>query len=381
MDVKDPQKPLPHKMKPPLIPFFLQTFISYFLLLSLGLAIAVSFFPFNLLPSPSTQEFPLANLSLISTVHSITDDEELLRKASAVGPTSANDTKAKIAFLFLTRGPLPLAPLWEMFFHGYEDMYSIYVHPSPSYNDSFAPDSVFFGRRIPSKEVKWGELSMVEAERRLLASALVDDASNRHFLLLSDSCIPLFNFSTVYSYLTRSSATFIDSHNPSGPTAWARYRPRMLPVISLAQWRKGSQWFHIDRPLAAFVVSDSTYFPLFSFPKCFADEHYLATLVGIGFGSRNTNRSVTWADWASGSGAHPAIFQRRHITPEFLGRLRGGYRCDYNGKETSDCYLFARKFMPSCLSRLMISAPGVMQFGHHATELINSFRNRNRIRN
>ena len=29
---------------------------------------------------------------------------------------SNNEVKGKIAFMFLTRGPLPLAPLWEKFF-------------------------------------------------------------------------------------------------------------------------------------------------------------------------------------------------------------------------------------------------------------------------
>ena len=57
----------------------------------------------------------------------------------------------KVAFMFLAKGSLPLAPLWELFFKGHEGLYSIYVHTHPSYNDSWPPDSVFFGRRIPSQ--------------------------------------------------------------------------------------------------------------------------------------------------------------------------------------------------------------------------------------
>lgn len=59
----------------------------------------------------------------------------------------------KVAFLFLTRGPVLLAPLWEKFFKGHEGFYSIYVHSSPSFNQSEAePEgSVFYGRRIPSQ--------------------------------------------------------------------------------------------------------------------------------------------------------------------------------------------------------------------------------------
>ncbi|URD90988.1 Core-2/I-Branching enzyme [Musa troglodytarum] len=47
----------------------------------------------------------------------------------------------------------------------------------------------------------WGDLSMVDAERRLLVNALLD-ISNQRFALLSDTCIPLFDFT--YRYLMRS---------------------------------------------------------------------------------------------------------------------------------------------------------------------------------
>lgn len=57
----------------------------------------------------------------------------------------------KVAFMFLARGELPLRPLWEMFFRGHEGLYNIYLHLSPKYNGTVPRDSVFFGRRIPSK--------------------------------------------------------------------------------------------------------------------------------------------------------------------------------------------------------------------------------------
>ncbi|KAF7136539.1 hypothetical protein RHSIM_Rhsim08G0131600 [Rhododendron simsii] len=37
----------------------------------------------------------------------------------------------KVAFMFLTKGPLPLSPLWEKFFRGHKGLYSIYVHTDP----------------------------------------------------------------------------------------------------------------------------------------------------------------------------------------------------------------------------------------------------------
>ena len=38
-----------------------------------------------------------------------------------------------------------------------------------------------------------------------------------------------------------------------------RYSPRMRPLVNLSQWKKGSQWFQIDRALAIDIVSDQQY--------------------------------------------------------------------------------------------------------------------------
>ncbi|OVA05681.1 Glycosyl transferase [Macleaya cordata] len=82
------------------------------------------------------------------------EDEELLWRASMVPRIHEFPYKRvpKIAFLFLTRGAVTLAPLWEKFFKGHDHgLYAIYVHSNPSFNESLPESSIFYGRRIPSK--------------------------------------------------------------------------------------------------------------------------------------------------------------------------------------------------------------------------------------
>lgn len=85
------------------------------------------------------------------------NDEELFRRASMVPriqevPYKISDINVpKVAFMFLTKGPLPLVPLWEKFFQGHEGLYSIYIHADPSFNETLPETSVFYGRRIPSQ--------------------------------------------------------------------------------------------------------------------------------------------------------------------------------------------------------------------------------------
>ncbi|KAL6877568.1 hypothetical protein ACP4OV_012783 [Aristida adscensionis] len=297
---------------------------------------------------------------------SISDDEELMARASSAPRETPVGPAAKVAFLFLTRWDLPMAPLWEKFFDGHRGLYSVYVHSDPAFNDSEPPEgSAFFRRRIPSKEVKWGQFSMVEAERRLLAHALLDDHRNARFVLLSESHVPLFDLPTVYSYLLNSTTVFLESYDEPGATGRGRYKRRMAPLVTAAQWRKGSQWFELDRRLAADVVADAVYFPLFRRfcrRNCYADEHYLPTLLNIRRPAAGANRSLTWVDWSHG-GPHPSRFTRMEVTVEFLRWLRGGRTCTYNGRTTTVCFLFARKFLPNSLTRFLRFAPKVMGFG------------------
>ncbi|KMT11183.1 hypothetical protein BVRB_5g111110 [Beta vulgaris subsp. vulgaris] len=309
----------------------------------------------------------MSNSTKINYMHEM-EDEELLWRASMVPKIGGENYSSKfvtnkIAFLFLVRGSLPLAPLWEMFFKGHGDYYTIYVHSLPSYNESYPTNSVFHGRRIPSKEVEWGKFNMVEAERRLLANALLD-VSNQRFILLSESCIPLFNFSTIYSYLINSKKSYVEAYDSDSSTGRGRYSYHMMPQVRLSQWRKGSQWFEMDRAVAVKVISDEEYFTLFQkfcTRGCYGDEHYLPTFLSIEFWWRNSNRSLTWVDWSK-TGPHPGVFQRPQVTPQLLQSLRSNGTCEYNGGKTHICFLFARKFMPGTLTRLLRFAPPIMKF-------------------
>ncbi|XP_076947198.1 glycosyltransferase BC10-like [Bidens hawaiensis] len=298
-------------------------------------------------------------------MHDMTD-EELIWRASMVPKVREYpfDRTPKVAFMFLVRGLVFLAPLWERFFKGYNGLFTVYIHSSNQLvKVTEAEDSVFYGRRVPSKPVQWGKPNMVEAGRRLLANALLD-YSNQRFVLLSEACIPLFNFSTVYSYLINSKHNFVESYDLEGPVGRDRYSKKMAPVVDIKDWRKGSQWFEMDRDLAVEVIVEKKYFSVFHDfcnGKCFADEHYLPTFVTKIFGRTNSNQTLTFVDWKI-LGAHPTLYTRNDVTEKFLLKVRNDRSCEYNGKKNQTCHLFARKFSPHALDRLLKIAPKLMQF-------------------
>uniref|UniRef100_A0A0D9V8H2 Uncharacterized protein n=1 Tax=Leersia perrieri TaxID=77586 RepID=A0A0D9V8H2_9ORYZ len=305
-------------------------------------------------------------------MHDMTDEQLFWR--ATMSPASSDVASypfrrvPKVAFMFLAgHGVLPLAPLWERFFRGHEEHFSVYVHAPPGMVVNVSRDSPFYGRQIPSQEASWGSITLMDAEKRLLANALLD-FSNERFVLLSESCIPLRPFPAAYAYLTGSRHSFVESYYHGDKSCRGRYSRRMAPVVTLPQWRKGSQWFELARGLAVAVLADTTYYPLFREhcrPSCYPDEHYLPTVVALvrhGGGGRNANRTVTYVDWSRG-GAHPVTFAAGDVTPELImGIRRSEVPCMYNSRPTTACFLFARKFAPDALVPLLNISSAVMGY-------------------
>ncbi|KAK3018713.1 hypothetical protein RJ639_005054 [Escallonia herrerae] len=218
---------------------------------------------------------------------------------------------------------------------------------------------------LPSfQNVEWGSVSLADAERRLLANALLD-FSNERFVLLSKSCIPVYNFQTVYKYLIGSVHNFVELYDDPGRYGRGRYSCRMQPDIMLSDWRKGSQWFELNRTLAIKIVSDTEYYTIFRkycTPDCYPDEHYIPTYIHMFYGPLNANRTVTYVDWSTW-GPHPATFGEAKITKEFTQSIRiNKTQCMYNFKNTTICYLFARKFAPDALAPLLNLSSTLMGF-------------------
>lgn len=147
---------------------------------------------------------------------------------------------------------------------GYQARLEIYIALSqiknlPRHEPSQVFSSIHFNWNCILQQVEWGQATMVDAKRRLLANALLD-FSNERFVLLSETCIPLFNFTTINNYLINSNHSFVGSIDDPRKMGCGRYNKRMWPTISLSDWRKGNQWFEVHRKLAVEIVSRITPF-------------------------------------------------------------------------------------------------------------------------
>ncbi|KAF8042603.1 hypothetical protein BT93_A1058 [Corymbia citriodora subsp. variegata] len=258
----------------------------------------------------------------------------------------------KVAFMFLTLHLLPFEKLWDKFFQGHEGRFTVYVHSSEE--KPVHVSRYFIDRDVWSDQVAWGKISMVDAERRLLANAL-EDPDNQHFVLLSDSCVPLRTFDYVYDYLMHTNISYIDCFVDPGPHGNGRYSKHMLPEVKKTDFRKGAQWFTMKRQHALILMADSLYY------SKFRDHCQMVDPGGI------STWSVTHVDWSERK-SHPKSYRAQDVTYDLLKNIMS---IDVSIHETSDneheeqvkpclwngvnrpCYLFARKFYPETLDSLL----------------------------
>ncbi|GJP38360.1 hypothetical protein CLOM_g22807 [Closterium sp. NIES-68] len=250
---------------------------------------------------------------------------------------NGQEEEDRVAFLFLTRGPMPLSRLWERYLRGHERRYSIYVHAAPGFQYPLDSSPVFFAREVASEKVQWGDPSMVAAERRLLANALLDPANKRFIMVSESACDNNWN-------------------------CMGHYSSHMQPWVQQQQWSKGSQWWALTWHHAFLAVTDRTVYPTLArwckgdnwHRHCYLDEHYFQTLLKIRDPDHVARRGPTWAAWAGG--AHPVEYGGEQLTPQFLRSIKWDAKCDWGGQKES-CFLVLRKIAPSALGTLLDYTP------------------------
>lgn len=183
----------------------------------------------------------------------------------------------KLAFLFLTRDNHNQGELWKTFFAGLpRECYSIFCHPKfpdrvtqPFLRDNIIPEII---------GTEHAHISLVRATLLLLSHAC-RDPRNDHFVLLSDSCIPLFGFDHIQRMFSRSSKSLISYESGlRDEDTVRRWRQLRDPsFVASDRFAKQHQWMALRRDLAEMILEhDSTEV----FEKMYApDEHYFINLL------------------------------------------------------------------------------------------------------
>eukprot|EP00887_Chlorella_sp_A99_P005964 scaffold29.g5964.t1 len=291
-----------------------------------------------------------------------------------------------VALLFLSRGTLPHAEIWQRWMedaagrlprrhaaafgcspgavellrqacgsgvagpgaianaYHRQHLFSIHIHSPPDSVDDYPATSIFSKRTIACRiQPSWGTHDLVEAQRLLYMEALQDPLVQR-LSMVSEAGIPLYPAPLVWAQLMAENRSRLNScqHGEN----YERATPRLWGTILRPQlWRKSSQWSTLLRSHAELVVRDEEVNALFArhcymgsdpfvqgWKGCASDEHYIPTLMAYLHRSsecdchisRQTQSSHTYAQWLESSkfDGHPASFDASDVSPQLLHRMR-----------------------------------------------------------
>jgi len=223
------------------------------------------------------------------------------------------------AFMFLTSGNLNQGRMWREYLPSDPDKFGVYCHPK------FADrvDDPVLGSAVIKAHVAthWGTISLVRASLLMIRAALAD-VRHTHFILLSESCVPI----KPYGFLAK--ALTIDPRSVAGYEPYSETeltdprkvaRARHTPLIPRENVFFHSQWMILTREAAQAVTEvDFTS----EFENMFApDELYFLTalaMTGYPVQQRFRNSDPTWNHWTRGS-SHPGSFGT--VSPGFAADL------------------------------------------------------------
>jgi hypothetical protein len=200
-----------------------------------------------------------------------------------------------VALCFLTVGDLSQPQVWEAFVAGAAGA-TVYCHPK-------MPDDVstaFLREAIIDDRIatEHGRVSLVEAALNLFRAAYADPR-NSHFILLSETAVPIVPFAEVERELSMLQAKSLISFRIPEPGSEHFARQKALPMgCSFNPFFEHDQWVVLSRQHVALLLEKPK---LSWFASMFAaDEHYFMNVLVHGFGVTPAdvpNRRKTFVNW------------------------------------------------------------------------------------
>jgi Core-2/I-Branching enzyme len=207
----------------------------------------------------------------------------------------------RLGLLFLTRGDVQHPEIWRDFVAEAPERVSVFSHAKTpgKLKGGFLENSVI----REHFETKWGDISLVRASRAMLLEAL-EDESLTHFVLLSESCLPIRPLPEILRRLELDPRPQFGFRTLKEASARHASRIGAVPGVPHDCWRFQSQWWLMDRVAATFAAGqDFTEM----FAKMFVpDEAYFATVLamqGYPLEGEVLKKDVTWTWWEKDAGS------------------------------------------------------------------------------
>lgn len=211
----------------------------------------------------------------------------------------------KIVFMFLVVDKLKNDAYWRDWFakadaDGFEDHYSIVYHRGRALGQTRdeVADDILARKGLavwPPTKTGWARNGLVRATLLLLRFSL-EHARNQWFVLLSDTCMPLWSFGDLYRKMSRQEvSSFHDFGQTLDRCMLRNMWGKGVPLVHKDHGRKADQWAMWVRRDAEWFVRENHLLKLKPL-TVFADEPYFINLMDA-FERPYNNRGTTYTRW------------------------------------------------------------------------------------
>ena len=185
----------------------------------------------------------------------------------------------KIAFCFLTYDSIIRNDIWNTFFENIStDKYTVFIHPK-KYNDNKIYDYTFtyniVKERVYTKSKD--DISIVKATLKLLEETYKYDNEITHFVFLTQSCIPLYNFDRLFDLITKFDKSVISVIDHNKKERYTQLSPIMKKYIYYKNFVKQQPNMILIREDVRILIHND-YTDHFTNMEC-PDEHYFINVM------------------------------------------------------------------------------------------------------
>jgi hypothetical protein len=185
----------------------------------------------------------------------------------------------KIAFCFLTYENLDRPDIWNSFFKNADlKKYSAVIHPKNilainNFQYDFPVSTV---KNIIYTKNKT-DISIIRATIRLLETAYKDEEIT-HFLFLSQSCMPLYDFDTIYKIVTHSDRSIISNIKNNKKERYFQLSKELQKYMSYEKFTKQQPNMMLVRQDVYKIIQNQNLVNHFNNMTC-PDEHYFVNIL------------------------------------------------------------------------------------------------------
>jgi hypothetical protein len=188
------------------------------------------------------------------------------------------EKKNKIAFCFLTYQDIIRVDIWSLFFKNIDPQkYIIYIHPKLEINiENYSFPLKIIKNKIETRSKS--DISIVRATLQLLKESYFDnDIIPTHYIFLSQSCIPLYNFETLYNVVTQTDKSILSFIQNNQKERFFQLPNIIQSMIQYSDFVKQQpNMILIKEDVELFIQNNFT--PFFSNMEC-PDEHYFINIL------------------------------------------------------------------------------------------------------